>query len=126
MVPWSIALLTLLYGVIATAAAVSVWKMMMSGVIHQPFVWPMIWLVLSGGAMCGLPLAKFWGRTLALCTSWLLLVVMLAIAGKLILSHHPVAALLTACLAGSHVVILRYLQRPAVKTYFGFRNADFG
>ena len=125
MLPWSIALLTLLYGVIATAAAVSVWKIA-SGATHQPFVWPVIWLVLSGGAMCGLPLGKSWGRTLALCTSWLLLVVMLAIAGKLILSRHPVVALLTACLAGSHVVILRYLGRPTVKTHFGFRNADFG
>ena len=117
-VPWPIALLTLLYGVIATASAATVWRVVI-GTSQQSLLWPLTWLTLSAGAMCGLPLLKSWGRVLALWTSVLLLLVTLAIAGLWVRSGHPLGGLLAAFLAGTHALVIRYLQRPAVKTYFG-------
>ena len=117
MVPWPIALLSLFYGVIATIAAASVWKVAV-GMSHQHMLWPLTWLVLSSGAMCGLPLLKPWGRRLAIWTSALLLLVTLAIAGLCVRSGHPVGGLLAAFIAGTHVLVIRYLQRPIVKAYF--------
>ena len=118
MVPWPIALLTLLYGVIATASASTVWKVV-AGVSHQSLLWPLGWLTLSGGAMCGLPFFQPWGRRLAIGTSTLLLLVTLAIAGLLVRAGHPLGGLLVAFIAGTHALAIRYLQRPAVKAYFG-------
>ena len=125
MVPWPIAILTLLYGVIATASAVSCWKTAV-GLTHQAPVWPLAWLAVSTGATIGLPLLKPWGRGLAVCTSVLLLAVTLAIAGLLVAAGRPLAGLLATGLAGTHVLSIRYLQRSTVKAYFGFRNADCG
>ncbi len=116
-VPWPIALLSLLYGVIATLAAASAWKIAV-GISHRQILWPLAWLGCSAGSTYGLALLKPWGRVLAICTSVLLLVVTLAIAGWFVASGRPVAGLLVACSAGTHVVVIRYLQRPAVRAYF--------
>ena len=116
-VPWPIALLTLFYGVIATASAATVWKIV-AGVSYQSLLWPLTWLALSAGAMCGLPLLKSWGRRLAIGTSAWLLLVTLAIAGLLVRAGHPLGGLLVAFIAGTHALAIRYLQRPAVKTLF--------
>ena len=117
MVPWPIALLSLFYGVIATIAAASVWKVAV-GMSHQHMLWPLTWLTLSAGAMCGLALLKPWGRTLAIWTSVLLLTVTLAIAGLFVRAGHPLVGLLAAFIAGTHALAIRYLQRPLVKQYF--------
>ena len=117
MVPWPIALLTLLYGVIATASASTVWRVM-TGDSQQSLIWPLMWLALSAGAMCGLPLLKPWGRVLAIWTSVLLLLVTLAIAGLWVRGGHPLGGLLAAFMAGTHALAIRYLQRPAVKSLF--------
>ena len=117
MVPWPIALLTLLYGVIATASAATVWRVVI-GISEQSLLWPLTWLTLSVGAMCGLPLLKPWGRVLAIWTSVLLLLVTLAIAGLSVRSGHPLGGLLAAFIAGTHALVIRYLQRPAVKVLF--------
>ncbi len=114
MIPWPIALLTLFYGVIGTASLAMLWR----GGLAEPKLWSLVWVVFSGGAMLGLPLQRPWGRALAVCTSLLLLAVTLAIAGLLVASGRPVPALTAACLAGAHVAVIRYLQRPAVKSYF--------
>ena len=117
MVPWPIALLTLLYGVIATASATTVWKVV-NGMSQQSLMWPIAWLASSAGAMCGLPLLKVWGRRLAICTSALLLLVTLAIVGLFVRSGHPLGGLLVGFMAGTHALVIRYLQRPTVKALF--------
>ena len=117
MVPWPIAFLTLFYGVIGVASAVTAWKII-SGALDRPLLWPMAWLAGSACVMCGLPLLKPWARLLAIGTSIVLLLVTLAIAGLLAMAGRPLGALLTAISAGVHVMIIRYLQRPVVKAYF--------
>jgi len=117
MVPWPIALLTLFFGVIATIAAATVWKIV-SGASDQPLVWPLVWLALSGGVMLGLPLLKLWGRVVAVVASGLMAVTTLAIAARLISAGHPLASLLATVSAGAHVLAIRYLQRPPIKLLF--------
>ena len=124
MVPWPIALLSLFYGVIATLSASSVWRILM-GVSDRWLGWSLAWLMLSGGAMCGLALLHPWGRRLAIGTSVCLLVVTLALAGLFVRAGQPLVGLLIAFMASVHVLIIRYLQRPRIKRYFGFRNVDF-
>ncbi len=121
MVPWPIAFLTLFYAMIATSSAVSVWKGI-SGASAQSPIWPVGWCALSAGATIGLPLLKPWARQLAIWTSILLLITTLAIAGLLVAAAKPGAALLTTILAGTHGIVIRYLQRPAVKQLFGIRQ----
>ena len=117
-VPWPIALLTLFYGVIATSSGVTLWRIA-TGTAHQALIWPTAWLAVSAGAMCGLPLLKPWGRVLAMCTSVFLLATTLAIAGVLVMAGRPWGGLFATLLAGCHAVVIRYLQRPLVKAYFG-------
>ena len=122
MVPWPIALLTLLYGVIAAISSATAWKIL-SGASGRSVLWPVTWLALSAGAMCGLPLLKPWARRAAIATSTLLAVATLAIAGVLVAAHRPIGALLATISVSVHVLSIRYLQRPAIKAYFGLRNA---
>jgi hypothetical protein len=123
MVPWPIALLTLFYGLVATVSAATLWKSA-AGVIDRPLIWPIAWLTLSAGAMFGLPLSKVWGRRLAIWTSAALMVSTLAVAGTLVRIGRPGAGLLVALSSGFHVLAIRYLQRPAVKAYFGLPLID--
>ena|SRR3989338_7519012 len=117
MIPWSIALLSLFYAVIATASAASVWRVII-GVSHQSFLWPVGWLLLSLGAMCGLALLKSWGRNLAILGFLALIVVTLAVAGLLVMAREPLGALLATTIVSLHVLAIRYLCRPAVKVWF--------
>lgn len=118
MVPWPIGLLALFYGVIATSAAATAWRIM-QGVTHQVLAVQAAWFGVSAGAMIGLALLKSWGRTLAVWTSVLLMVTMLAIAGLLALAAgQALGGLLVAAGAGLHMLAIRYLQRPTVKALF--------
>jgi hypothetical protein len=117
MMPWPVAFLTLFHGAVAAAAAAGLWKIG-AGTSHQSAVWPLVWLVVSGGAMCGLPLLKPWGRAFAVIGSLLIILVMLALAGLLVLAQRPLGALLAVSGAAMHVIAIRYLQRPSVKAYF--------
>ena len=117
MVPVPIALLTLFYGVIAAVSAADAWRAL-AGVIHRPIVWPLAWLALSSGAMCGLPLLRPWGRTCAIWTSVGLLIAALASSASLVAAGRPGAGLLVTFSTAVHAVMLRYLQRPSVKAYF--------
>ena len=117
MIPWSIGLLTLFYGAIATLSAATLYKIM-AGMSSQSLVWTLLWLICSSGAAGGLMLLKPWGRRLAILTSLLLLVATLAVAGLLAQRGHPVMGLVTAMSAALHVVILRHLRRPVVQGYF--------
>ena len=117
MVPWPIALLALFYSVVATMSAASMWKVL-TGAVSRPIAWPLLWLVLSAGAMCGLPLLQAWGRRFAVWTSSLLTASTLAGSALLVASGRPVEGLAVTFSAVFHLVVIRYLQRPAVKAYF--------
>lgn len=117
MVPWPIAWLSLLYGVLAAASAATVWKIAV-GTIERALIWPVVWLGLSVFTMCGLALLKPWARGLAILGLALIMVVLLAMAGLFAVSAHPWGALFTALLAGVPVIMIRYLRRPVVKAYF--------
>ena len=117
MIPWPIALLTLFYGALAAASGAMTWKIV-SGELQQPVIWALAWLTLSAGAMCGLPLLKAWGRRLAVFGSWLMMALALSLAALLVLNGRPAGALLSSLGAAVHVMVLRYLGRPSVKSLF--------
>lgn len=117
MVPWPIAVLSLVYGVMAAASAAMVWKITL-GIVERPIIWPMGWLSLSVAAMCGLALLKPWARGLAIVGLALIALVTLAVAGLFILSARPWIALLTTLGAGVPLVMIRYLRRPTVRAFF--------
>ena len=123
MVPWPIALLAMLYAVIATSSAAGLWKIAV-GASRQSPLWPMGWLALSVAAMVGLSLLKSWGRRLAVIGLALIVITMLAVAALLVMAGRPLGGLLATVAASVHVVMIRYLQRPATKAYFG--NAECG
>ncbi len=117
MVPWPVALLTLFYGVIAALSAAMVTRIL-TGVSHQSVWWPIAWLALSAGAVCGLPLLTSWGRRLAIAVSSLLILATLAAAGVLVAAGRPGIGLLVTFSTGCHYLMIRYLQRPSVTTLF--------
>ena len=117
MIPWPIGLLTLFYGAMAALSAATVWKMLFD-VTDRSIVLPLAWLTLSATLMCGLPLLKSWARTLAVGASLLMMLFTLSLAALLVMRGQPGVAVLATCGAGVHGVIIRYLQRPVVKTYF--------
>ncbi len=117
MLPWPIAVLSLVYGVIAAASAATAWRIS-AGLIDRPIIWPVAWLALSVAAMCGLALLKPWARTLAIIGLALIALVALAVAGLFILGARPWVALLVTLAAGVPLVMVRYLRRPTVKAFF--------
>ena len=117
MIPWPVALLSLFYALVATASASAAWKVI-SGMSDRPILWPLAWLALAFSTMCGLGLLKPWGRGLAVVGSIVMALVTLALAGLLVMSGHPVAALLATLAASAHAVVIRYLGRPVVRGYF--------
>ncbi len=118
MIPWPIGLLALWYGAVAALAARSCW-MIMSGMSSRPLVVHLAWLVLSAGATMGLLGLKPWGRQMAIWTSILLMVVLLAVSGMLVLAakEHGFGFLM-AMLAAAQMLPIRYLRLPKVKTLF--------
>lgn len=117
MIPWPIALLALFYGVVATLAAATAWKIIL-GVSAASWTWAVVWVVLSGGAVYGLIFLKPWGRKLAIWTSTLLIVTTLAVSALLIASTQPGFGLLMTFSTACHYLMIRYLQRPMVKAWF--------
>ena len=117
MVPWPVALLTLLFGVIATLSLATIIKIL-TGFVSRPLMWPMMWFAVSAGSMAGLPLLKPWGRRLAVWGLVAMTVVTLSIAGLLILQGRPLSALLATFGSAIYLIALRYLGRPQVKTWF--------
>ncbi len=118
MVPWPIALVTLYVGVIATLSAAMVFRIV-SGTSTRSLVWPLAWLGVSLGVVCGLPLLKSWARHLAVVELVCVTVVMLAVAGGLVMSGRPVGGLLATLGVSVPLVAIRYLRRPSVKAWFG-------
>ena len=117
MVPWPIALLALFYGLLAAVSGAGVWRIV-TGEVSRPLAWPAAWLALSAGAMCGLPLLKPWARQLAIAGSAGLGLVTLGFALLIAGSGRPGLGVIGALLAGTHLIVIRYLRRPDVKAYF--------
>ena len=117
MVPWPIALLTLFFGVIAAASGATAWKVL-NGASERSLTWAVAWLALSIAIACGLPLLKRWARRLAVIGTWGLALMTLAVSAFLILSGRPLAALGSTLATVVYLVVIRYLGRPSVKTYF--------
>jgi hypothetical protein len=117
MIPWPLALLTLFYGALAAFCGATLWKIS-TGVIERSAFWPLAWLALSGAVVCGLPLLKPWSRTLAIAGSIGLGIVTIGFALIIAGSGHPGLGMAGALLSGMHLVVIRYLRRPAVKVYF--------
>ena len=117
MIPWPIALLSLFYGMLMAVSATSVWQVL-TGVVHKPLTFQVVWLILSGAAMLGLPLRQVWGRWFAILSAWLVTVSILAIAAWLILAGSPGWGLAAGFGTVVPLVAIRYLRRPAVKAYF--------
>ena len=118
MIPWPIALLALLYGVVAALAAQSSWTII-SGVSSRPLLVHLAWLGLSTGATAGLLFLKPWGRLLAIWTSILLMVVLLAVSGMLVLGAKEHGfGFLVAVMAAVQMLTIRYLRLPKVKALF--------
>ena len=117
MVPWPIALLTLLFGVMATLSLATIIKIA-TGFTARPLIWPLLWFAVSAGATAGLPFLKPWARTLAVVGLVAMTVVALSVAGLLILQGRPVAALLSTSGSVVYLIALRYLGRAQVKAWF--------
>ena len=117
MIPWSIGALALLFGIVATVSAATVWRILI-GAVTRPLVWPAIWLLVSSGAMIGLPLLRPWGRTLAVAGLWLMVLVSVSVAAALIAGGRPLGALGAGCGAAVPLAAIRYLGRPTIKAYF--------
>ena len=82
-------------------------------------LWPLAWLTGSMAITCGLPLLRPWARWLAIAGSVVMILISLIMADWLARSDHPWPALAATLGAGVHLVIIRYLRRPTIKTYFG-------
>ncbi len=117
MLPWPIALLALFYGAIAAVSGVALYKSL-NGLSQQAAVWPGIWLGASAGATYGLILLRPWARPLTIAASMALSLVTLGIAAALVATSHPLGGLAATLGAGVHVLIIRYLRRPMVRTFF--------
>jgi hypothetical protein len=105
------------YGVIATVAAASAWQIL-AGLSQKPLWSQVAWLVLCGGAMVGLPLLKRWGRWLAMVAAAWMVLTILAVAAWFVAMRSPGFGLVAALAVAAPALIIRSLQRPAVKTWF--------
>lgn len=118
MIPWPIAILALLYGVVASCAALTSWKIAM-GLLSRPLLIQLAWLALSTGATIGLLFLKPWGRLLALGTSLLLMVALFAVSSMLVFAARERGwGMLVALIAALQLLPIRYLRLPKVKALF--------
>jgi hypothetical protein len=117
MIPWPIALLALFYAALGALAAASAWQIV-SGVASRP-LWPQaLWLIVSMGAVCGLPLLKSWGRWCALVGALWLAATIVAVAAWFIAMRAPLQGLIAGLSTVVPLVVVRYLTRPKVKAWF--------
>lgn len=116
MIPWPIALLTLFYGVLATVAGAGLWRALVSP--NGSGGWTVLGFVLCAAATIGLPLMKDWARKLAIGIAVWIAVVTLAYAALLVKAGEPGLALAATFSTAIEWLIVRYLRRPAVTSWF--------
>ena len=116
MIPLPIALLSLFYALIATAAAAQSYKIL-TGMLDKPLIPQITWLILAAGAMVGLPLRRPWGRWMGIACAWWVVLTVLAIAAWLIVHQEPGFGLVAGLGTVVPLVAARYLTRPKVKAW---------
>ena len=119
MVPWPLAALSILYGLLAFLSAVR----LVECIAQQSaagVAWTALWLVLAAGACIGLPAQKEWARRFAVIGAALFLTGAVVSALVLVVRTppHPKFALLDTLLAGTALIVIRYLRRPVIKSKF--------
>ena len=119
MVPWPIAVLTLVYGAIATSSVAAMWRAA-QGQVQQPLVWSGIWGGVSAILVIGLTLMRPWARVLAVWASLAMMLSALGMAGLALVqaTPNPTHSLFATLVASLQLVIIRYLTRPHVKVWF--------
>ena len=119
MIPWPLAALSLLYGLLAFLSAVRLVECLARG-MAAGVAWMAVWVVIASGACVGLPAQKEWGRRFAVVGA--VLFTAAAIVGAVVLvvrvPPQPQQALLETVLAGVALVVIRYLSRPVIKAKF--------
>lgn len=117
MLPWPIALLSAFYGVLTAFSGAALWRLAMAG--HTDAVgWIGLTFVASVCAMTGLALMRPWARALAVIASMVMLGYALSFGAVCILTGQPGTAFGATIGAGVHLVVIRYLRRPVVKSWF--------
>ena len=83
-------------------------------------MWPLVWWAVSAMLVVGLALMKPWARMLAIIASTVMTVGALGMAIIAVLPAQPEGwrSLMATCMAGGHLIIIRYLTRPQVKGWF--------
>lgn len=119
MIPWPLAALSILYGLLAFLSAVRLAGCIARGTVAG-IVWTALWLLVASAACIGLPAQKEWGRRCALVGAILFTAAALVGAVMLVMRTppQPQQALLETVLAGVALVVLRYLRRPVIKAQF--------
>ena len=119
MIPWPIALLAAGYTILATSAAATMWRAWDGP--GGGWAWAAgAWCAVSIILVAGLATLKPWARALAVWVSGALMVSALG-AGVLAIGQvppQPMRSLLGTVMACAQLVVLRYLTRPHVKTWF--------
>jgi len=120
MIPWPIALVVLLYGLIAASSAARMWQGIASRSVSSS-AWSLAWCLMAGAVVVGLAWLRPWARRLAV---WSSLVMMLGALGAALFTilqptPHPRHSLVATGMASLYLVVSRYLSRPRVKAWFG-------
>ena len=115
MVPWPIALLAIFYACIASSSA-----LMLVQAGRGISAWPAAWGALSALLVWGLVMMKPWARRLAVWSSAAMTLAALlnALMAVIPTPPNPKLALAATGIAGLQLVIIRYLTRPRVRSWF--------
>ena len=119
MIPWPLAALAVVYGLLAFLSAVRV----VTCLAVRDWLgvgWSGLWFAVTAVACVGLPAQRELGRKCAIIGAVLFLPVALRVAVQHVLQTppRPDGALISVALAGVAMIILRYLRRPVIKAQF--------
>ncbi len=119
MIPWPLALLTMVYGLLAFLSAVQVITCAAQHALAGG-LWSLVWFLLTSASAVGLPSRYAWARRCAVLTALLFVISALVGATILVLRQppQPRAALGETLLAGVALIVIRYLTRPPIKAQF--------
>ena len=115
MVPWSIGLLALCYGVLATVWAAEGHRALLRS--DAP-LWAGLWCALCAAATAGLILLRPWGRVLAVVGAALLTVALMVASAAHVAAHQASMAVWIAIGTVLPLMVMRYLSVPRVKRWF--------
>ncbi len=119
MIPWPLAALSMLYGLLAFLSVVRLTACLAQHDVMSS-VWTALWLAVTAGACIGLPGQKEWGRRCAVGGAALFTAaaIISAVVVVVRVPPQPRYALLDTLLAGAALIVMRYLRRPVIKAQF--------